>query len=143
MLRRSRRSGTSSQHKKGSQVEIPLKNNDRAQPTVISKFTESDAKKDRPNEESKMLLRERTNEKMTLYGNFVIYLAATSFLIDDFTYAYQISSTNFDGLSHSVLFSGNIHRLKALSAEQIFLQYFDPKEPENSFPVMAYLVEAI
>ena len=80
---------------------------------------------------------------MTLYGNFVIYLAATAFLIDDFTYAYQISSTNFDGLAHSVLFSGNIHRLKALSAEQIFLQYFDPKEPENSFPVMAYLVEAI
>lgn len=80
---------------------------------------------------------------MTLYGNFVIYLAATSFLIDDFTYAYQISSTNFDGLAHSVLFCGNIHRFKALSAEQIFLQYFDPKEPENSFPVMAYLVEAI
>ena len=75
--------------------------------------------------------------------NFVIYLAATAFLIDDFTYAYQISSTNFDSLAHSVLFSGNIHRLKALSAEQIFLQYYDPKDPENSFPVMAYLVEAI
>lgn len=81
---------------------------------------------------------------MTLYGQFVIYAAAITYLMDDFSFAYQISSTNFEGISNSVLFRGNILRLKALSAEQIFVQYYDPKEPENSFQrVGAFLMEAI
>ena len=41
------------------------------------------------------------------------------------------------------MFCGNILRLKALAAEQIFLRYFDANEVENSFPVVAYIVEAI
>ena len=63
--------------------------------------------------------------------------------MDDFTFAYQISSTNFEGIAGSILFRGNILRLKALSAEQIFVRYYDPKDTENSFELVAYLIEAI
>ena len=57
MLRRSRRSGTSSQNKKGSQVEIPLRSNDRKQPTVVNPFNENDANKANRKEQSKALMR--------------------------------------------------------------------------------------
>ena len=80
---------------------------------------------------------------MTLFGQFVIYTAAITYLVDDFTFAYYISSTYFEGIQNQILFRGNILRLKALSAEQIFIQYYDPKQPENSFPLVAYLIEAI
>ena len=80
---------------------------------------------------------------MTLYGHYIVYLAATTYLIDDFTLAYQISSTNFEGIAGSILFCGNILRIKALAAEQIFNLYFDYKEKEKNFPLVAYLVEAI
>ena len=74
----------------------------------------------------------------------MIYAAAIAYLMDDFSFAYQISSTNFESMSSSVLFRGNILRLKALSAEQIFIQYYDPKEPESSFErVGPFLLEAI
>ena len=57
MLRRSRRSGTSSQNKKGSQVEIPLKSSDRKQQAVINPFNENDANKANIKEQSKALMR--------------------------------------------------------------------------------------
>ena len=74
----------------------------------------------------------------------MIYLAATAFLIDDFTFAYQITSTNFDGIAGSYLFGGNIQRLRALAAEQIFVRYSDAKDLVNSVKVLAqYLIEAV
>ena len=80
---------------------------------------------------------------MTLYGQFIVHLAATTFLIDDFTFAYQISTTNFEGIAGSVLFCGNILRFKALAAEYIFNQYYDVNEEEKSFSLVTFLVEAI
>ena len=80
---------------------------------------------------------------MTLYGQFIVYLAASTFLIDDPTSSYRISSTNFEGIAGSILYCGNILRIKALAAEQIFNLYFDAKEPEKSFELVRYLVEAI
>ena len=35
---------------------------------------------------------------LNMYGKFVTYATVLSFLMDDFTFAYQISSTNFEGL---------------------------------------------
>ena len=80
---------------------------------------------------------------MTLYGQFVIYSAVNSYLMDDFAFCYQISSTNFEGIAGSILFLGNILRLKSLAAESIFVKYFDPKEEEQNLNLVRYIVEAI
>lgn len=80
---------------------------------------------------------------MTPWGKFIIYTAVLSYLMDDVTFAYQVSSTNFESIAGSILFSGNICRLKALSAEQIYLRYIDKKDSEKRFAVMAYIIEAI
>ena len=53
---------------------------------------------------------------MSLYGQYVIYGTANAILMDDFTFAYYVSSTNFESLT-SVLFNANIRRFKALAAE--------------------------
>jgi len=79
---------------------------------------------------------------MSLYGEFIIYGVSTIYLMDDFAFSYQISSTNFEAIAKSLLFRGNILRFKALSAEQIFVRYFDIKKPDNNFPIMGYLIEA-
>lgn len=60
-----------------------------------------------------------------LYAKFIVFLAVSAYLIDDFTFAYQISSTCFDSIIEgSVFFSGNILRIKSLAAEQIFKRYY-------------------
>ena len=53
---------------------------------------------------------------LNMYGKFVTYATVLSFLMDDFTFAYQISSTNFEGLVQNKLFRGNMLRLKAVAA---------------------------
>ena len=62
--------------------------------------------------------------------------------MDDYAFAYQISSTNFDTIANSNLYRGNILRFKALSAEQIFVSYFDVNRQDKTFPIITYLIEA-
>ena len=82
-------------------------------------------------------------EKMSLHGLFIVFTTATAFLMDDITFTYQISSTNFENIAPSVLFHGNIARLKALAAEQIFLRYFNRNDPDSFYTTVQYLIEAV
>ena len=81
-------------------------------------------------------------EEMSLYGEFIILTTVNALLVDNINFAYQVSQTDFTDVTGSSLFSGNINRLKALAAEQIFLRYFDPKDG-TPYHMVQYLVEAI
>ena len=80
---------------------------------------------------------------MSLYGEFIILTTVNALLVDNINFAYLVSVTDFTDVTGSSLFSGNINRLKALAAEQIFLRYFDPKDPDQTYHMVQYVVEAI
>jgi len=79
---------------------------------------------------------------MSLFEEFIVFSVSNTFLMDDFAFSYQISSTNFGTISNSLLFKGNILRFQSLSAEQIFSRYFDTNNKESNFPIIAFLIEA-
>ena len=54
---------------------------------------------------------------MSSKDKFIIYTTVNALLVDNVNFAYQVSQTDFSGSASSVLFLGNINRLKALAAE--------------------------
>ena len=83
------------------------------------------------------------DERMSSYGEFIIYAVANSLLAEDIAFAYQITSTDFSKFAGSILFEANLLRLKALASERIYIQYLDPKDPESNLELSCYLTEAI
>lgn len=83
-----------------------------------------------------------SRDKINLQGEFIIYTVVNALLVDNVTFAYQVSQTDFSSIEGSFLFLGNITRLKALACEQIFVRYFEAKDPET-YNVVSYLMEAI
>ena len=57
---------------------------------------------------------------MSTEGEFIILLAAVSFLANDYQYSLKISSTDFSQQTNDALFEGNLLRYRALASLKLF-----------------------
>ena len=69
----------------------------------------------------KMIRNSNKNDRINIAGQFVLLTAINMFLSGDFMYCHRICNRNFTYVVNNPLFEGNFYRLKALSAEQLFI----------------------
>lgn len=53
-------------------------------------------------------------------GRFILFIAAISFLSYDYEKGLEICKTNYSSLSNSLIFEGNILRLKAMCLSNLY-----------------------
>ena len=53
-------------------------------------------------------------------GCFILYVATIAFLSKDYELSLDICSTNFSNLANSIIFEGNILRIKSLSLTRLY-----------------------
>lgn len=69
----------------------------------------------------KMIKSNNKTDKINVAGQFVLLTAINVYLSGDFEYCHRICSRNFTYVVNNPLFEGNLHRFKALAAEQLFI----------------------